>query len=162
MAAEAPPKYRQIADDIRLRIRTGRYQPGSQLPSKADLMGEYTVALGTLNDAFRVLRDEELIRTVQGSGTYVCDPLPDEHPESEYDVVMRRLDELGEASGAGELDALRETVTELRQRSEGYADLETTVSRLESNLRDLYAKQGFVYPDAGHGSEKRDKAVGHG
>lgn len=144
--ADAPPKYRQIADVLRLRIRTGRYQPGAQLPSKSDLMGEYTVALGTINDAFRVLRDEGLIRTVQGSGTYVCDPLPDENPESE----------------AGGLAALSETVAELKRRAEGYDELETTVSRLETNLMDLYAKQGFAYPDAGQGSGKRDRAVSHG
>jgi GntR family transcriptional regulator len=92
MAREVPAKYQQLADDLRARIRSGEYEPGSQLPSKAALMGKHHVALGTVNEALRVLRGEGLLETRQGTGTYVCDPLPDEGAPSEYETMMERLD----------------------------------------------------------------------
>jgi DNA-binding GntR family transcriptional regulator len=92
MAREVPAKYRQLADDLRGRIRSGEYEPGSQLPSKATLMEKHQVALGTVNEALRVLRGEGLLETRQGAGTYVCDPLPAEGAPSEFEAMMERLD----------------------------------------------------------------------
>jgi DNA-binding GntR family transcriptional regulator len=92
MTRDVPAKYQQLADDLRTRIRSGEYEPGSQLPSKAVLMDKHHVALGTVNEALRVLRSEGLLETRQGTGTYVCDPLPEEGAPSEYETMMERLD----------------------------------------------------------------------
>ncbi len=51
MTGEEPPKYRQIADDLRARIHSGEYAPGARLPSKAELMARYETALGTVDRA---------------------------------------------------------------------------------------------------------------
>ena len=95
MAREDLPKYQQLADDLRARIRSGEYQPGSQLPSKAVLMEKHHVALGTVNEALRVLRGEGVVESRQGAGTYVCDPLPEE-ARSEYETVVGRIEEIAE------------------------------------------------------------------
>lgn len=109
LMADEAPKYRQIADDLRARIRSGEYEPGAQVPSKALLMREHHVSLNTVNDAMKVLISEGLIRTVQGLGTFVCDPLPDS-PMSEYEYVVRCLEEL-----AAEIRQLRERVEEIER-----------------------------------------------
>lgn len=96
MPREAPAKYQQLADDLRARIRSGEYEPGSQVPPKSALIDKHHVALGTVNEALRVLRAEGLIETRQGTGTYVCDPLPEEGASSEYEAMMDRIDGLAD------------------------------------------------------------------
>lgn len=112
MAAEEPPKYRRIAGEWRDRIRSGGIAPGTQLPSKADMMASYKVSLGTVNDALKVLRDEGLVESRQGSGTFVVDKLPEE-ARSEFDVIMEHLDAL-----EAEVKRLRADVDDLKRDRE--------------------------------------------
>lgn len=65
------PPYRQIADDLRTQIRDGSIPVGRRIPSLVDLEQRYGVARDTLRKAVQVLRDEELVETVQGMGVYV-------------------------------------------------------------------------------------------
>lgn len=59
-------------------------------------MDTHGVALGTVDHAIDVLRSAGLIETVQGTGTFVCDPLPDERPAPDGDVgeLADRLESL--------------------------------------------------------------------
>lgn len=89
---EGRPKFRELADDLETRIRAGEFEPGARLPSKAHLMDSYrqtfsTVALGTLDKSFSLLRERGLIETRRGSGTYVCDPLPDPAAPAGVDLL---------------------------------------------------------------------------
>ncbi len=66
------PRYQEIADDLRRRIGEGKFPVGTALPPISELMGEYEVdGLNTIRGAHGVLRDEGLIETVQGKGTFV-------------------------------------------------------------------------------------------
>lgn len=69
----APPKYRQIADDLRRRIAEGEFLDG-RLPTERDLIAQYShtsKAQGTIRQALAVLRDEGLIESRVGSGVFV-------------------------------------------------------------------------------------------
>lgn len=111
MAREEPTKYSQIADDLRARITSGEFPPGARLPSKAQMMERYHVALATVNSAIDILRDEGLAETIQGSGTFARTPAP--AGPSEYDRVMTKLDEL-----SGEVRQLEERMSAVeRERS---------------------------------------------
>ena len=110
MAGGEPAKYRLIADDVRARIASGEYAPGSRLPSKAELMKHYGVALGTLDRALAQV--QEYIETRQGVGMFVRDPLP-EKQLSEFEIVMGRVDGL-----ADEVRRLRGLVEEIRRERE--------------------------------------------
>lgn len=112
MAGEDSWKYERIAGDLRARIRSGEYAPGSRLPSKSQLTSEYEVSDGPVNEALKVLRTEGLVETRQGSGSFVCDPLP-EVAQSEYETVMGRIDKLSE-----EVRQLRGEVASMRQARE--------------------------------------------
>jgi GntR family transcriptional regulator len=68
------PPSRQIAASLRDRIASGEYPPGSQLPSITDLAGEFGVATNTVRKALGILRDEGLIESVAGYGTFVRKP----------------------------------------------------------------------------------------
>ncbi|GAA0399735.1 hypothetical protein Acor_22160 [Acrocarpospora corrugata] len=70
------PFYKQIADVIAERIRSGDLPPGSPLPSEAQLVEEYRIARTTARRVARELRDLGLAYTVQGEGTFVGEPGP--------------------------------------------------------------------------------------
>lgn len=68
---DARPPYLQLADLIRADIQSGKYQPGSKLPTYRELADEHGVAAMTVQSAFRVLKDEGLISSQQGRGSFV-------------------------------------------------------------------------------------------
>ena len=65
------PPYMQSANALRAAILTKQLAPGEQLPSGNELAKRYSVARMTVQQALRVLRDEGLIVTRQGSGVFV-------------------------------------------------------------------------------------------
>jgi GntR family transcriptional regulator len=67
--AEHP--HRQIAADLRQRIRIGEWGAGEKLPSIPTLADSYGVAKQTLQRTIDQLRVEGLLITRPGSGTYV-------------------------------------------------------------------------------------------
>ena len=67
----ATPVYQQLAAILRARITSGELPPGRVLPSESTLMQEHGIARETARKAVRVLRDEGLVRIVQGRGAYV-------------------------------------------------------------------------------------------
>jgi DNA-binding GntR family transcriptional regulator len=66
-----PPKYAQVIDEIRQRIESGEYPPGSLLPSEHQLSEEFQIARPTVVRALRVLRQDGWIETQQGKGSFV-------------------------------------------------------------------------------------------
>src|SRR5256885_1310012 len=66
-----PPKYAQVIDELRRRIESGEYPPGSLLPSEHQLSDEFQIARPTVVRALRVLRDDGWIETQQGKGSFV-------------------------------------------------------------------------------------------
>ncbi|MEU0845886.1 winged helix-turn-helix domain-containing protein [Streptomyces sp. NPDC005962] len=98
------PPYRLVADDLRRQILVGRLAPGDQVPPSRILQEDYGIADMTARSAVRVLRDEGLVRTEHGRGTFVAHPLlagslsatadRPHMPTDEYTELSRRIDEL--------------------------------------------------------------------
>ncbi|MFB9183279.1 winged helix-turn-helix domain-containing protein [Dactylosporangium sucinum] len=65
------PASQQIANVLRAAILTRRFQPGERLPSQNELAERYGVARETVKSALRILRDERLVVSRQGSGAFV-------------------------------------------------------------------------------------------
>ena len=68
---DSRPPYQQVAAQLRAAILTGKLEAGEQLPSGNDLAKTYGVARQTIQQALRILRDEGLIVSRQGTGTFV-------------------------------------------------------------------------------------------
>jgi DNA-binding transcriptional regulator YhcF (GntR family) len=68
---DARPASQQIANVLRAAILTRRFAPGERLPSQNDLAERYGVARETVKVALRILRDERLVVSRQGSGAFV-------------------------------------------------------------------------------------------
>ena len=73
-----PPPWRQIAAHMRGRIDAGEWT--GRLPSEKTLAQEYSVALGTIRQAMLELREDGLIRTDKGWGSYVAGSEPPRNP----------------------------------------------------------------------------------
>ena len=65
------PRYRQIAASIKNNISTGKYLPEQPLPTEARLREEFSVSRVTIRQAIKLLVDEGILESIQGSGTYV-------------------------------------------------------------------------------------------
>jgi DNA-binding GntR family transcriptional regulator len=65
------PRYRQIADELRDEIETGRLTPGSALPSETELITAHRVSRATVRRALAALESDGLISTHPGKGRYV-------------------------------------------------------------------------------------------
>ena len=69
------PIYRQIQDQIRYGIASGRLRPGEQLPTVRALAVDLAVNPNTVIKAYTELERQGVLTTEQGSGTFVA-PLP--------------------------------------------------------------------------------------
>ncbi|WP_158846974.1 winged helix-turn-helix domain-containing protein [Saccharothrix deserti] len=65
------PPFQQVTNALRASILTRKFQPGDQLPGLPDLSEFYGVSIGTVQKAIAILRQEGLVVTRQGAGTFV-------------------------------------------------------------------------------------------
>ncbi len=125
------PPYLMAADRLREEIRSGRLKPGDRLPSSRELRETLGIANATVHAALRVLRDEGLIYSVQGRGTYVADaPATSEAASSEgADPAVAADAEPTDVSAMllGMRDQLREVTAVV-------SDLKRQVDALESKF----------------------------
>jgi GntR family transcriptional regulator len=92
------PRYHQIAQALRARIREGTLRPGARLDTQRRLATSFGVTLMTLRQALELLEREHLISRRHGLGTFVA------ARSIEYDILqLRRF--------AGDLSAKGEHVT---------------------------------------------------
>ncbi|KLV03712.1 transcriptional regulator [Photobacterium aquae] len=63
--------YRQIADAIKEQIQAGDYKPGEALPTEAQLREQFSVSRVTVRQALKLLIEQNVLESIQGSGTYV-------------------------------------------------------------------------------------------
>ncbi|MCX4827860.1 winged helix-turn-helix domain-containing protein [Streptomyces sp. NBC_01016] len=91
-APKQPPTAKDIAAEFRAKI-TGpdsTYDPGDRLPAARTLAKERHVQLMTVQSAYSQLRDEGLVLSQQGRGTFVRDPAaPPRHPAGKQSGVYR-------------------------------------------------------------------------
>ncbi|MEU8454884.1 GntR family transcriptional regulator [Streptomyces griseoaurantiacus] len=103
------PPYQHAADELRREIKQGRVKPGEQMPSVRELQERFGIANMTARSALNVLRDEGLIYTIHGRGSFVADIGDD---AGEFSIgytapawyLSKRAEGEGEEGGEGEPD----------------------------------------------------------
>lgn len=65
------PYYRQIIDQIRFGMATGRVKVGEQLPTVRALAVKLQVNLNTVTKAYKELEIQKILETQQGTGTFI-------------------------------------------------------------------------------------------
>lgn len=139
--------YVQIADIIRRQILSGELRPGHAIPSEAAIQSKFGVARTTARRAFHLLREEGLIYTVQGEGTFVG--RPDEMPREKRKVSLYRqiADDLIDRIRGGDLRPRRPIPSEAALVRE-YKVARETARKAIAFLRE----QGWVYTVPQRGS----------
>jgi len=66
-------KQAQIIREIEQMIATGRIRPGQMLPTQKELMDQYGVAMGTIQQALGRLQSRGVLASTRGKGTVVRD-----------------------------------------------------------------------------------------
>ncbi|MFJ7258222.1 GntR family transcriptional regulator [Streptomyces sp. NPDC098085] len=74
-------RYKEVAADLRERIKRGEYEVGGTLPKYEDLTAAYSVGRGVVSSALAVLEREGLIRPIKRRGIVVLN----------WNVARRRI-----------------------------------------------------------------------
>ncbi|WP_271220711.1 GntR family transcriptional regulator [Streptosporangium carneum] len=94
-------KYERVLNALRSRIADGTYPPGMMLPSQSRLVAEFDVSRPTVIEALRLLRQEGLIESQTGRGSFVRGKVPTLSLERAY--PGQRLLDLAESESLAEL-----------------------------------------------------------
>ena len=81
--ASTTPLYKQLTKNIRQGVLTGTFKPNQKLPSSRSLAKSLQVSRATVTQSYEQLESEGYLETRCGSGTYVCDRIPDEWLKSQ-------------------------------------------------------------------------------
>ncbi|WP_105970947.1 GntR family transcriptional regulator [Streptomyces geranii] len=92
-------KVPRLAAELRAKIQQGVYPPGSALPKVRDLSESEGVSYQTARDVYEVLRDEGLIISRRGEGTFVSPILGKIHRDGTGRYIKSAREEAG-ARGA--------------------------------------------------------------
>lgn len=83
--------YRQIADDLRMRIHSGDLAVGAMVPSEMAIAEQRSVSRGTARAALALLIDEDLIEVVPGQGRRVVGQPAPGTPTTAWERVAEAL-----------------------------------------------------------------------
>ena len=65
------PKYQQIYNSITQGIEDGNIESGARLPSIPEICSNFDIAKKTVEKAYRLLKEKDIIKAVHGKGHYV-------------------------------------------------------------------------------------------
>lgn len=99
--ASGVPPYLQVAQQVKHALRLGLLQPGDQLPTVKEVVGQLAINANTVLKAYRELEHEGLVEGRQGVGTFVLRCPPGPSPATQA-ALRRGLDKwVREALAAG-------------------------------------------------------------
>lgn len=115
--ADGIPVYRQIVNQVKYLVASGRLAPGQELPPIRALAERLVINPNTVIHAYAELAREGLVVSRHGSGTYVNDPLPRRAPADAARLLQSKVDSL--LADAAHLNVEFSDVLELvRQRQQ--------------------------------------------
>jgi DNA-binding transcriptional MocR family regulator len=142
------PPYQHAADELRRDILQGRIKPGEQMPAIRELQERFGVANMTMRSALNVLRDEGLIYTIHGRGSFVADHDGGGEFSANYTAPAWYLSKKGpkpgqaepgegrpddaEAAGANLAEILTSLRDEIRALSADHQELRREVEQLKT------------------------------
>jgi GntR family transcriptional regulator len=112
------PFYRQIIDQIRYGIASGRLEVGEQLPTVRALAVKLKVNLNTVSKAYKELEIQNIIETQQGTGTFIGTQeinLPDKERESKLKEIVNEFTLIASSYGF----RIEDLIKMLKKESEG-------------------------------------------
>lgn len=90
----ANPLYRQIIEQITSMVKSGELNAGEKLPSERELAAITGIARGTINKAYEELERNNIIESIQGSGSFVSqkqDILQSDRKEKAIEIINQMI-----------------------------------------------------------------------
>jgi GntR family transcriptional regulator len=153
------PRYRQIANDLQLKIDAGRWAPGERLPTELELSDQYNASRNTIRDAVKLLTTRGKVETRLGQGTFVVEKIDPFVTTLTTDAATglgggEGVVYIAEASASGRKAAASDPVVELQRaprdvaRSLGIQEGDPVISRHQRRTIDgiPYSLQTTWYP----------------
>jgi GntR family transcriptional regulator len=88
------PIYIQLIDNIKLSIAQGILMPGEKLPSIRELAGKISINPNTIAKAYQELEKNNVITTLKGKGTFVCDNAENVNFEQENELIKPLIEKV--------------------------------------------------------------------
>jgi DNA-binding transcriptional regulator YhcF (GntR family) len=137
------PIYSQIANSIEKMVKQGELKVGEKLPPERELAASFGISRGTIKKAYEELEKRKVIKSVQGSGSFINGEVAPE-PENRKDKAMKLIDDM--LAGMGKLGFSYEEIKiylELRLRQLDEEDVPVRVAALDCNPEALaiYSRQ---------------------
>ena len=88
----AEPLYHQIESQLKSLIITGQIEEGTLLPSIREFASALKCSVITVRRVYQDLENEGLLRTKQGTGTFVAQVSSQERDEYREDVMLKALE----------------------------------------------------------------------
>lgn len=85
------PLHQQLYEELRQAILEGRLPPGRRIPSTREMAKSLGVSRSTVTQSYEQLLSEGYLETVIGSGTYVCNQLPDDLLNSQAVEIVDKI-----------------------------------------------------------------------
>jgi GntR family transcriptional regulator len=105
------PYYRQIIDQIRYGILSGKLTVGEQLPTVRGLAVELKVNLNTVSKAYKELEIQDILETQQGTGTFIGSvnvEIPEEERKKKLNDICTEFFNIAASYGFTEGDLIEE------------------------------------------------------
>ena len=72
------PLHQQLYEQLRQAILSGRLTPGERIPSTRSLAKSLSISRFTVSTSYEQLLSEGYLETIGGSGTFICNQIPDD------------------------------------------------------------------------------------
>jgi DNA-binding transcriptional regulator YhcF (GntR family) len=97
--ASEVPVYRQIIEQIVMRVRSGELKPGDQVPPERELSAQLGIARGTITKAYEELARSGILEVTQGRGSFISarqDVLPQGRRDRASELIAALVRELSD------------------------------------------------------------------
>jgi GntR family transcriptional regulator len=108
------PVYRQLIDQVRAGIASGKLSAGDQLPTVRQLAVDLAINPNTVMRAYRELELGGLLETHQGTGTFISDKKPEKKSAERERQLGQMAAECASRAGAAGF-TVEELVDHLRE-----------------------------------------------
>ena len=114
------PIYRQIIDQIRYGILSGKLKIGEQLPTVRALAVDLKVNLNTVSKAYKELEIQNILETQQGTGTFIGSvtvEIPEEERRKKLNDICTEFFNIAASYGFTEEDLIEELTKNKEDRN---------------------------------------------
>jgi GntR family transcriptional regulator len=118
------PLYRQIAEELREQIESGKLKPGQQLRTEFELREHYGASRNTVRDAIKWLTNLGMVETRPGQGTFVVQKI---------DPFVTTLTGDPEGPGGGDQSAYLSEVSE-RKRKPSFSPIQVEIQQASEDV----------------------------